>query len=496
VIGVAALARFAWLSSKPLHHDEGVNAYFMLRLLGNGYYRYDPANYHGPSLYFFASLTSGFSAFFLRTGLSTFGLRAAPALFGTATVCLLLLFRRQLGNTGAIAAAALTAVSPGAIYLSRYFIHESLLVFFTVAVVAAVLQFALSGRSKYLVCASAAAALMLATKETALISLAVLLVAASVASVYVRYRTTGKLFCSGGMRRLRDELSGLLPVLLLVFGVAAGILLLFYSSFFTNFPQGIYDFGRSLRIWSKTAGIDNRHVWWMYLSWMARAELPLAILGVAGIVTALWHGRSRFGVFAALWALGTLAAYSLIPYKTPWLMLNFTVPLACVAGYGIENLFQAAANGAGVSPLRWLPGAVAACAVIFSAYDATVFNFFQYDDPARPYVYAHTQRDFLRLIDRVDAIAKRSGAPEKTSICITSREYWPLPWYLRSYRYAGYPGTTLAKYNEAMVIGSAVQESELSQSLGDRYRLVDRYPLRPGVMLSLFVRRDLTIASR
>jgi hypothetical protein len=27
-----------------------------------------------------------------------------------------------------------------------------------------------------------------------------------------------------------------------------------------------------------------------------------------------------------------IAAYSLIPYKTPWLMLNFVVPLALIAG--------------------------------------------------------------------------------------------------------------------------------------------------------------------
>jgi hypothetical protein len=37
--------------------------------------------------------------------------------------------------------------------------------------------------------------------------------------------------------------------------------------------------------------------------------------------------KNSFALFCALWAFGLIAAYSLIPYKTPWLVLNFVVPL-------------------------------------------------------------------------------------------------------------------------------------------------------------------------
>src|SRR5438105_847030 len=54
VLLVAALLRMLFLTMKPMHHDEGVNAFFMTSLFREGHYRYDPANYHGPTLYYLA----------------------------------------------------------------------------------------------------------------------------------------------------------------------------------------------------------------------------------------------------------------------------------------------------------------------------------------------------------------------------------------------------------------------------------------------------------
>jgi len=46
----------------------------------------------------------------------------------------------------ALSAAVLIAISPGAVYLSRYFIHESLFVFFTLGIVVAALKYYDTGR--------------------------------------------------------------------------------------------------------------------------------------------------------------------------------------------------------------------------------------------------------------------------------------------------------------------------------------------------------------
>src|SRR5215813_11695368 len=136
VILVAAfLLRFFWLTLKPFHHDEGVNGFFLTGLFRDGLYKYDPSNYHGPSLYYFALLSS------YLFGLDDFAVRLVTAVFGILTVALVFSLRRYLGTIGTLFAATLVALSPGLTFFSRYFIHEILLVFFTFAFVVAVLKF-------------------------------------------------------------------------------------------------------------------------------------------------------------------------------------------------------------------------------------------------------------------------------------------------------------------------------------------------------------------
>src|SRR4030095_1769118 len=57
IIGLAAFLRFFLLGVKPPHFDEGINGWFVDQLVKNGYYKYDPTNYHGP-LHFYVLLLS------------------------------------------------------------------------------------------------------------------------------------------------------------------------------------------------------------------------------------------------------------------------------------------------------------------------------------------------------------------------------------------------------------------------------------------------------
>src|SRR5438270_11473198 len=50
ILLVATVLRLYLLTENVFHHDEGVNGNFMTALVRTGYYRYDPANYHGPTL--------------------------------------------------------------------------------------------------------------------------------------------------------------------------------------------------------------------------------------------------------------------------------------------------------------------------------------------------------------------------------------------------------------------------------------------------------------
>ena len=170
ILVIAAVLRFYDLNLVPLHHDEGVNGNFLVRLVREGAYKYDPENYHGPTLYYFAALIPWITRLLFGVaardhyGLTTITIRFVPALFGLGTIGLVFLLRRRLGTIATLSAAMLLAVSPGAVYLSRYFIHETQFAFFTLGIVVAGLRFYDTRNPTWLVLASASAALLFATK--------------------------------------------------------------------------------------------------------------------------------------------------------------------------------------------------------------------------------------------------------------------------------------------------------------------------------------------
>jgi hypothetical protein len=131
-------------------------------------------------------------------------------------------------------------------------------------------------------------------------------------------------------------------------------------------------------------------------------------------------------------------------------------------------------------------------------YQAFDLNFRNYDNDNRYYVfYAHTRRETLQLLDEIDRIAQRTHHGHQAGITIVAPDYWPLPWYLRDYSRVGYFGRMVAS-NEPIIIATQGQDDEVIKNFGDRYQqvhsglnLAGNYPLRPGVDLLLFTRREL-----
>jgi predicted membrane-bound mannosyltransferase len=132
-------------------------------------------------------------------------------------------------------------------------------------------------------------------------------------------------------------------------------------------------------------------------------------------------------------------------------------------------------------------------------YQAIDLNFYNYDNDSRyyVYVYAHTRRETLKLLDEINRIATRTHNGAQTGITIVAPDYWPLPWYLRDYSRVGYFGRMVAS-NEPIIIATQGQADEVTTNFGDRYQQVHSrfnasgsFPLRPGVDLLLFTRREL-----
>ena len=504
ILIIAAVLRMYDLNLVPLHHDEGVNGNFLVRLVreGSNGYKYDPNNYHGPTLYYFAAFFPWIvrvlfgKAAMENYGLTTVAIRMVPALFGVATIGLIFLLRRWLGTVATLSAALLLALSPGAVYLSRYFIHEMHFVFFTFAIVVSLLYWYEQRNAFYLIPAAASAALLFATKETAMISAGVLIIALGVTLLYMflrrgrvaRVKARPESWSFGGFV---DTFGGpavfgfYLGLALITF---VGLYVLFYSSFFTN-SKGISDSFATFAVWTKTGTKDHVHPFYTYLGWLWQREGPLLILGALGALIVVLKPKNAFALFAALWAFGLIAAYSLIPYKTPWLMLSFLVPLALIGGYAVQAIYEFEGR-------QWRATGIVLFGVLcFSAYQTIDLNFINYDndDTRYVYVYAHTTRGILDLVKEIDRIAGERGGGQ-TGITIVSRDYWPLPWYLRNYTRVGYYGQ-LAPSTEPMIIANASQQPEVEANFRDLYQQVrsneqdGSFELRPGVRLLLYERR-------
>ncbi|QYO66971.1 flippase activity-associated protein Agl23 [Leptolyngbya sp. 7M] len=622
---VGFLLRFVNLGVKPLHHDEGVNGWFLTNLVRQGTYAYDPENYHGPTLYYISL------AFVEVFGLETVSIRWSVAIWGGLMVLLALWLRRYIGSIGSLFAALFLAISPGMVYISRYFIHEIFFVFLALAVVISILQFIerekagpfavfwtglillvcffpgtygiagaiadegvlftvvqvfvfavetvlvllilrsllswRDGRPIYALLAAASASLIYATKETGFITLGTMMLAIAcvilwekiVKAYSLKANTSRSLIAifalpvlvglykydlvfdgiewfytnyvkdpSGevwlhyliavltmsviaafvyflGSQQVSDRIdensepswpkfraalgTGIDRYLVVVASLTLFVYLwvLFFSSFF-SFPEGVSRSFEAYAIWAKTGNRDHTQGGpFGYLRWLMEIEAPLLVLSSLGLLIALIRERHRTALFIGFWWFGLFLAYSIIPYKTPWLMLSFTLPMCLSAGYAINEL----ASSKDIAN-RIVAGVLAALACVILSWQAYDLNFVNYDNEKLPYVYAHTDRQFLFMVAEIERFAELSGKGEQASIKVVSPDYWPLVWYMRNYPNTGFGGTMTDPDGADMMIAKAnAQEVEAQRRFGRDYLHYGTYKLRPGVELMLWVRKDI-----
>lgn len=162
---VAAFFRIYDIDYRVFHHDEGVNHYFLNRISDLGYYPYSHENYHGP-LYFYLLY------FITRIGDSEIFMRSVAILSGLAIIPLLFGFRKIIGLNVSLIAAALFAVSANQIFMNRYNIHESTLLFAEVLFLLSIYAWCKKFSIKYIYLSFLSLALMITVKETFIIFIA------------------------------------------------------------------------------------------------------------------------------------------------------------------------------------------------------------------------------------------------------------------------------------------------------------------------------------
>jgi uncharacterized protein (TIGR03663 family) len=344
--------------------------------------------------------------------------------------------------------------------------------------------------------AAACIALLFATKETAFITLGTMLIAVVCIriwpKIYAEAKNVGPEFHSSALTfsNFKNGLGTGNDRILLLVGVAAIFIyigVLFFSSLFT-YPEGVGKAFEAYSIWTKTGSKDHtQNGMWAYFEWGKELEAPMMIMALIGTGFAFLRPRSKFAMFTGLWAFGLFAAYTLIPYKTPWLAISFLMPMCIMAGWAVNEFASLKLDAA-----RNLGMLLAAAAIGITAYQSYDLNFVRYDDEDTAYVYAHTKREFLELVNKIDHFDEVSGLGNDAKIQIVSPDYWPMVWYLKDHPNAFFHGKIApADHAEMIIAKTPDQDAEVIRRYSAEYELVGTYGLRPGVDLNLFVRKDL-----
>jgi uncharacterized protein (TIGR03663 family) len=425
--------------------------------------------------------------------------RLAIAVFGAAMVLLLALLGDGMGRAATLVAAALTALSPALVYYSRYYIQETLLAFFTLGALACGWRYTRAPSIGWAAATGLCVGLMVATKETAILSFAA--AAAALWATVRRARLDGG-DPAGSRGRGNAKAIGV------ALSVALFIAVLLLSNFFTNLSAPV-DYLRSFAPWMGRAhGTDlHRHPCDYYLwvlLWPHRqqgglmiTEALIVFLALIGTAAALSRrpllppeAHPDLLRFIALYTLLLTALYSAIPYKTPWCVLTFLNGLILLAGIGAVVLVQ---------HLTGKPAKIAVCLFLaaglghlgWQAYQASYVDF---ADSHNPYAYAPTSPEVVELSRKVEALARVDPQGDRMVIQVASSDgyYWPLPWYLRRFPNVGYWTGHLSEDPVApAVLASPEFDAELTQRLDATHLMTGYFALRPGALMQLWVRLDL-----
>jgi uncharacterized protein (TIGR03663 family) len=531
LIAAAAFLRVPDLSLRPFHGDEAVNTVKFNQLWTGQGYRYDPHEYHGPTLIYLTRLLLPLTGAADFNDTSEASFRIVTVIFGVILVGLTVMFRRAMGLPAALLAGALVAASPAFVFYSRYYIHEMLLVVFTAGAMLAGHAYLQSRWPTAALVCGTMLGLMHATKETgALAGFAMLLALIITALLAPRAssqtpatpvpssqspqspasssQSPGTPVPGAFQTRLARALPPMSHLLLGLAGFLLVVIVLF-SSFFTNWP-GIADSVLTYLTWFKlgTEGNEGKHLypWYHYFSllgWneagrLVFTELAILALAAVGFIFAL-IGRPiapahrSFARFIALYSLILTALYCLIPYKTPWLMLGF------LHGYILLAALAAWSIAAALARLHLLVGSIALLLVLSAAvhlaYQSHQINTVFYVHRFNPYAYSQPGLDVRRIGERAGQIAAVSpDGPDMPILVIFADNYWPLPYYLRSMRRVGYFDRLPDRLDQpAMIIAHPNLGDRIDEMIAADYQH-EHYGLRRYVPLEVRIRRDLWTA--
>ncbi|MCH7576107.1 MAG: TIGR03663 family protein [Candidatus Marinimicrobia bacterium] len=509
----AFAARLPNLARRPMHTDEAVHAVKTAELLQGRGFQYDPLDYHGPTLYYSAWLNARLQGADDLQSLQVRHLRLVTVIYGSLLSIWLLALFRHWRPLGLLASAALFIISPPLVYYSRYYIMETVLLFFQLGFTVAIMRYLIKPSARWMVIGSVCLGLMFATKETALL----LAAAASLGVVLAIGMAPGRREL---LKRLRaGSPRWHLPAAALI---SAALFMTLISSFGAH-PENIGAYFSSFGSYLQSGFANPIHAkpWYYYGKmlifsqwgdgpvWSEILTLVLAVLGVYGLTRVRRSSQAPEAVanhFLVWNTLALLVLFSLIPYKTPWNILVLLGGMILLAGQGLVVVLQAVSS----TRQKIVTGALLLGGLAHLGWQSAAASGNYAASPLNPYVYAHTSPDLQRLVTRLQHIARSDprGHDVPIQVIASEHDYWPLPWDLREFSrvaWWAFIDTTVTPADIIVVRTTATDRQSMERSIENfiyrgfppgqkhlySYLFDEPVTLRPGIGLSTLVKHEI-----
>ena len=168
---------------------------------------------------------------------------------------------------------------------------------------------------------------------------------------------------------------------------------------------------------------------------------------------------NRLTRYLAIYGCGALAAYSLVPYKTPWCVISVIWPFFFLFGSAVDSGMRFLEERRIPSAVAWLPGLAVLGASLAAACQ---LNYRQPTAPAEQplplpqcarsrlgpkgqafcalpsYVYVQTTNDYFKLTEPLGKLGALNPAALHMPANILLSSYHPLPWTLGLFTSVGY----------------------------------------------------------
>jgi len=533
-VGAMAVAglvlRLVELAERPLHHDESIDAWYSWKFLEGTFEGYDPV-YHGPLRFYVTA------AFFWVFGESHTTARLMAALAGVGMVVLPWFLRRTLGPVVTVTAAAVLAFSPIALYMTRLGREDSLIAFITLAMMVVIVRLLARPRRLLPALLGFLLAAGFAVKETTFIIVFIFggFFLALLAEQAIQQRNGGGLALRAQSRPERSAgwawmlPAGLvpmgiaftvsayyeaevfvtlgfygvlmamlilmqaspaqiweLPVVRSVRGVpgwgwllAAGVFIFFFALWFTVFfdrPEGFADgFTEGITYWrGEQATNRGSEPWHYYLYTIPLYEYLVCLLAVIGSVH-VFRNPTFVGKFMVWTAVASWFSYSWASERFPWLALHILMPMAFLAGYGMQALWRARRRA------RMLPVWVVLAGLLASTLAVSWrSNYVNQRDPRELLTQVHTTDDYVDTVRRIEALNEYSESIGEGPVTVAVDTAISVPnlWYFRDYEGLAWADSASAQHASADFVLHLPESNILAAASALADHQTTRLPLR------------------